>query len=242
MERTYLESPFGQSVFVPRLNPNDTFYINSRLQQNPFESSKNLIELCTRRTIRPQDGPQELKSIVEQYEIPRAPPEGMPMVSYPKPLQECMEESQKRFDEAIKGQKRKFSAIKRGGDFECRKKIKSSANETSLDEIELEEMQNKCTTDDYVHIFENDPQPRILNHQLSTFSSRFIENTQTPCEFSIEFESVMTTRKSSPRLTIYDDPSHQQSDFNGTKDISSHESEQALRPYAAAKDIKRLDI
>ncbi|TGO07199.1 hypothetical protein BTUL_0312g00070 [Botrytis tulipae] len=152
MERTYLESPFGQSVFVLRLNSNDASYINSRLQENPFDSCKNLIELWTRRTIRPQDGSQELKSIVEQYEIPRAPPEGMPMLSYPKSLQECMEESQRRFDEAIEGQKRKF-------------------------------------------------------------------------------KEVMTTRTSSPGRTMYDDPSHQQSDFNTTEDISSHESEQALRPY-----------
>ncbi|KAK6611221.1 hypothetical protein H4I96_02819 [Botrytis cinerea] len=215
LERTYLESPFGKSGFVLRLNSNDAFYINSRLQQNPLESCKTLIELWTRRTIRPQDGLQELKSIVEQYEIPRASLEGMPMLSYPKSLQERMKESRKRF--------------------------KATANNTSLYEIELEEMQNKCMTDDSVHIFENDPQPRILNHQLSTFSSRFIENTQTPSGFSVEFESVTTTRIPSPRLTIYHDPSHQQSDFNGTKNISSHEPEQALKPYTSMVSINLIN-
>jgi len=75
------------------------------------------------------------------------------------------------------------------------------------------------------------PQSHILNHQHSTFSNHFIENTQTPSEFSIEFESIITTRTSSPKLTIYDDPAHQQCDFNGTKDISSHEPEQASKLY-----------
>lgn len=124
-----------------KLNSHDVSYIKSKIPQEPFELCIKLVEIWTGKIIGVQDVIQELKVIVEEFEVPRAPLEGMPMLSYPKSLQECIKESQQRFNKVIWGRKRKLTTIKPGGDLERRKKIKTNADKMALDEIEADDVE-----------------------------------------------------------------------------------------------------
>ncbi|TGO90885.1 hypothetical protein BPOR_0047g00080 [Botrytis porri] len=142
MEKCLLESPSGKTVFVLKVGSHDAS-LESKNPQDPSELYIILIETWNGKIIGLRDVMQELKAIVEQYEVPQLG--GMPMLSYPKSLQKRMEESQQRFGKGIMGSKRKFTDIKQEDDSECLKKIKSNAYCMFLNEKEASD--DKCDED-----------------------------------------------------------------------------------------------